>query len=200
MFPKPAIDIGEKAPSRPLLRFGGGQKPVLSIECVSPCAARVCVTEVGQGQAYLVAGGGWGRKATESIAAAYEGIAQELKKRQLHILHERVFGSLALWPTVRSVRRRVLQSQGLEADGPLSYVQGQPSWGKGLSGAIIRAVRAPKGVRAALDNPAPWLAGGPGVAATGPHHSHPAKPSGLGPRHQKRKKPCLPGRPNAGTG
>jgi enamine deaminase RidA (YjgF/YER057c/UK114 family) len=29
----------------------------------------------------------------------------------------------------------------LEADGPLTYIQGQPPWGKGLSGVIIRAVQ-----------------------------------------------------------
>ena len=125
-----------------LIYFEGGQEPDSrpgAIHCQS--AAMVYVTEAGQGQAYLVAAGAWRHNAAQSAATAYEQIARELRKRHLHILHERVFGSLAVWPSVRSVRRRVLQSRGLEADGPLTYIQGHPPWGKGLSGVIIRAVK-----------------------------------------------------------
>lgn len=141
MLQDSATNPRQKASSPPLLCFEGGPKPVPSPRGISQPAAAVCVTEAGRGQAYLVAAGAWGHKAPQSAAAAYEQIAQELRKRDLQILHERVFGSLAVWPTVRSVRRRVLQSRGLEADGPLTYVQGQPPWGKGLSGVIIRAVQ-----------------------------------------------------------
>ena len=141
MSPEPAIDPGQKPPSRPLLPFEGSQEPISRPRGISREAATVCVTDAGRGQAYLVAAGVGGHTAAQSAAAAYEEIARELKKRHLHILHERVFGSSAVWPTVSSVRRRVLQSQGLEADGPLTYVQGQPPWGKGLSGVIIRAVK-----------------------------------------------------------
>jgi hypothetical protein len=141
MSPEPASDPRQKAPSRPLLSFEGGQKPVSSPRGISQAAATVCVTEAGRGQAYLVAAGAWGHTAAQSAAAAYEEIAGELKKRELQILHERVFGSLAAWPTVRSLRRRIFQSQGLEVDGPLTYIQGHPPWGKGLSGVIIRAVK-----------------------------------------------------------
>jgi enamine deaminase RidA (YjgF/YER057c/UK114 family) len=142
MSPEPAIlPAKREAPSRPLLSFKGRQKTVSSPRGLSQAAATVYVTEAGRGQAYLVAAGAWGHKAAQSAAAAYEEIARELKKRDLQILHERVFGSLAAWPTVRSLRRRIFQSQGLEADGPLTYIQGHPPWGKGLSGVIIRAVK-----------------------------------------------------------
>jgi|WetSurMetagenome_2_1015567.scaffolds.fasta_scaffold39679_3 enamine deaminase RidA (YjgF/YER057c/UK114 family) len=141
MLPESALSPRQKASTRALLHLEGGQKPVSSPKGISQAAATVCVTEAGRDQAYLVAAGGWGHNAVQSAAAAYEEIARELKKRHLQILHERVFGSLAAWPTVRSVRRRLLQSQGLEADGPLTYIQGQPPWGKGLSGVIIRAVK-----------------------------------------------------------
>ncbi len=141
MSPEPAIDPGQKPRSRPLLRFEGDQKPISSPRGVSQTAATIYVTEAGRAQAYLVAAGARGHNAAHSAAAAYEQIARELKERHLQILHERVFGSSAVWPTVRSVRRRVLQSRDLDADGPLTYIQGQPPWGKGLSGVIIRAVR-----------------------------------------------------------
>jgi enamine deaminase RidA (YjgF/YER057c/UK114 family) len=141
MFQDSAINPRQKAPSPPLLCFEGGPNPAPSPRGISQAAAMVCVTEAGRGQAYLVAAGAWGHKAAQTAGAVYEEIARELRKRDLQILHERVFGSLAVWPTVRSVRRRVLQSRGLEADGPLTYIQGQPPWGKGLSGVIIRAVK-----------------------------------------------------------
>jgi len=144
MSTEPAIYPGQKAPSRPLWRFKGGQKPA-SIPCgLSQTAATVRVTEAGRGQAYLAAAGAWGQNAAQTAGAVYLEIARELKKRDLQILHERVFGSLAAWPAVRSVRRRLFQSRGLEADGPLTYIEGRPPWGKGLSGVIIRAVRKRK--------------------------------------------------------
>jgi enamine deaminase RidA (YjgF/YER057c/UK114 family) len=131
----------ERAAFRVSLRVAGLQNSSSRLRRLSQSAAQVTVTEAGPGQAYLVATGGWGQKAAQSAAAAYEGIAWELKERQLHILHERVFGSLSAWPTVRLLRRRIFQYQGLRANGPLTYVQGQPPWGKGLSGIIIRAVK-----------------------------------------------------------
>ena len=141
MFPHPNPLPEEKAGSRALLRMAGRRNSSSRLHRFSQSAAKVTVTEAGPGQAYLVATGGWGHKVGQSAAAAYQDIARELKERQLHILHERVFGSLAAWPTVRSLRRHIFQSQGLKADGPLTYVQGHPPWGKGLSGVIIRAVR-----------------------------------------------------------
>jgi enamine deaminase RidA (YjgF/YER057c/UK114 family) len=142
MSPEPAILPEEKeAPSRPLLSFKGRQKTVSSPRGLSQSAATVCITEAGRDQAYLVAAGTWGHNAAQSTAAAYEQITRELKVRHLQVLHERVFGSLAAWPTVRSLRRRLFQSRGLEPDGPLTYIQGNPPWGKGLSGVIIRAVK-----------------------------------------------------------
>lgn len=104
-------------------------------------AISLYVTEAGRGQVYLVAAGKWGHNTTRTAAAAYGQIAQVLKERQLEIVQERVFGSLAVWPTVRSVRSQVFQCQGLDPAGPLTFVQGQPPWGMGLSGIIIRAVQ-----------------------------------------------------------
>jgi enamine deaminase RidA (YjgF/YER057c/UK114 family) len=141
MFPNPDPLPEKKGASRALLRVADRQNFLSDPVRLSQSAAQVTVTEAGPGQAYLVGAAGWGQKAAQSAAAAYEGIARELKERQLHILHERVFGSLAAWPTVRLLRRRIFQSLGLKADGPLTYVQGQPPWGKGFSGVVIRAVK-----------------------------------------------------------
>ena len=135
MSPEPAIDPGQKPPSRPLWHFEGSQEPGSRPRGISREATTVCVTDAGRGQAYLVAAGAGGTLPPRAPRQPTRRLPGSLRNGHLHILHERVFGSSAVWPTVRSVRRRVLQSQGLEADGPLTYVQGQPPWGKGLSGS-----------------------------------------------------------------
>jgi len=142
MFQKsPPIPLA-RAPSPPLLSFDGGKESIKSHRFVHrQSAATVCFTEAGPGQAYLVAAGAPGHTTAQTAAAAYGQIARELKGRHLQIVQERAFGSRTVWPIVKSVRRRIFQAQGLKADGPLTYVQGHPPWGKGLSGVIIRAVK-----------------------------------------------------------
>jgi len=142
MFPESFFPPLPKAASWPS-SSSDGLRETIKIQGIvhHQSAATVCVTEAGQGQVYLVATGGWGHNAAQSVEVAYKEIARELKQHNLHILHERVFGSLSVWPTVRSLRRRIFMSQGLEVDGPLTYIQGHPPWGQGLSGVIIRAVQ-----------------------------------------------------------
>ena len=142
MFLEPPTFLLPKAPSPPFLSPSGEQGPIKSPRSVHrQPAATVCVTEAGPGQAYLVAAGSPGHPTAQTAATAYGLIARELKERHLQIFQERAFGSLSVWPIVRSVRRRVFQSLGLKPDGTITYVQGLPLWGKGLSGIIIRAVK-----------------------------------------------------------
>jgi enamine deaminase RidA (YjgF/YER057c/UK114 family) len=114
--------------------------PAARVRIYRQPAATLYVTQAGQGQAYLVAAGRQGHDAASSTAAAYGQITQALEENNLEIVQERIFGSLEAWPVVRAVRERVCQSRGLNPEGPLTYVQGRPPWGEGLSGVIIRAV------------------------------------------------------------
>lgn len=50
-----------------------------------------------------------------------------------------LFGSLTVKDAVLGVRAAVFTAHGLSASGTLTYIQGQPPWGEGLAGIIIRA-------------------------------------------------------------
>ena len=67
-------------------------------------------------------------------------IGQVLQNQGLTIVHERLFGSLSVRPEVMASRAEALNARGIDSDGPLTYIQGQPPWGKGLAGVIIQAV------------------------------------------------------------
>ena len=58
------------------------------------------------------------------------------------IVHERIFGSLSVESAVMAARNNMLQSQGISADNPVTYIQGHPPWGEGLAGVLIHAVAA----------------------------------------------------------
>ena len=167
MSPEPAIDPGQKPPSRPLLRFEGDQKPISSPRGVSQTAATIYVTEAGRAQAYLVAAGARGHNAAHSAAAAYEQIARELKKRaspdpsrtslrKLGGVAHRQVGAAASAPV-----------PGPGCGWPPHLYPGPASLGQGPlrghhPGGPETATHGPD-----LDHPAPGLARGPGLAAAG---------------------------------
>ena len=95
----------------------------------------------GEGQAFLVAQAAWGADTAAAARDAYGEIARVLQDQGLTIVHERLFGSLVVKPEVMTSRAAALRARGLDPDGPLTYIQGHPPWGKGFAGAIIRAVR-----------------------------------------------------------
>ena len=101
---------------------------------------RVMLTETGPGQAYLVASPRWGADPASTSQAAYNEIGRVLQDQGLAIVHERLFGSLAVKPAVIASRAAAFRARNLPADGPLTYVQGHPPEGEGLAGVIIRAV------------------------------------------------------------
>ena len=94
----------------------------------------------GEGQAFLVAQAGWGADAAAAAQAAYGEIARVLQDQGLTIVHERLFGSLKAKPAIMSARDAAFRASNLPGDGPFTYIQGQPPWGEGLAGVIIRAV------------------------------------------------------------
>jgi enamine deaminase RidA (YjgF/YER057c/UK114 family) len=103
-------------------------------------AVKVNLTKTGQGQTFLVAQPVWGADASASAQAAYNEIGRVLQDQGLTIVHERLFGSLAVKPVVLAARNAAFEARSLPADGPLTYIQGHPPWGEGLAGVIIRAV------------------------------------------------------------
>jgi len=98
------------------------------------------LTPAGAAQAFLVAQVAWGTEAASAAEAAYSEIAQVLKAQGLTIVHERLFGSLNVKAEVMSARNATLRACGFPWDGPLTYIQGTPPWGKGFAGVIIQAV------------------------------------------------------------
>ncbi len=94
----------------------------------------------GQGQAFLVAQTVWGAPAGQAARAAYGEIARVLQDQGLTIVHERLFGSLSVKHEVLAARDAALGARNLPANGPITYIQGHPSWGEGLAGVIIRAM------------------------------------------------------------
>jgi enamine deaminase RidA (YjgF/YER057c/UK114 family) len=118
----------------------------LQAACLGKCsvweheAVKVILTNTGPGQAFLVASSRWGANAAPAALSAYGEIARLLQDQGLTIVHERLFGSLSVKPAVLAARAAALSARNLPVDGPITYIQGHPPWGKGLAGVIIQAV------------------------------------------------------------
>jgi len=122
---------------------GGQQLENLLYSPLSTCQELLTlhVRPAGPGQVFLVAQVPWGADAARVAPAAYSEIARVLQDQGLTIVHERLFGSLTVKPAVISARDAAFRASNLPVDGPFTYIQGQPPWGDGFAGAIIRAVR-----------------------------------------------------------
>jgi enamine deaminase RidA (YjgF/YER057c/UK114 family) len=81
---------------------------------------------------------------TEAAWASYSEIARTLHEKSMEIVHERIFGSLEYEELVKNERRKIFSERGIPHDTPVTYIQGNPPWGEGLAGIIIRAVSAEK--------------------------------------------------------
>ena len=89
---------------------------------------------------FLVAAGSRGIEA--GPAAAYRQIAQVLRHQDLTIVQERVFGSLSVKAAVMAARTTAFQEQGLDPDGPLTYIhQAEPTacWSFRAAGSRVTA-------------------------------------------------------------
>lgn len=75
------------------------------------------------------------------IEAIYSKLSQILKEEELHVVLERLFGCISDHAEMLSIRKNVLQREGMDDNQPVTYIQGQPIWGSGLAGIQIRAVR-----------------------------------------------------------
>ncbi len=119
-----------------------GLKAGLLNNCVvcEPETVKVVLNQTGPGQAFLVASPRWGADAAPAARAAYGEIGRVLQDQGLTIVHERLFGSLAVKPAVLAARDAALCAGDIPVDGPITYIQGHPPWGDGLAGIIIQAV------------------------------------------------------------
>jgi len=109
-----------------------------TVNCQGP--ATVHVTLASTEQAYVTVSLADGVDPYSASKAAYELIAEVLTSDNLHIVHERVFGSISACREALEARDRVISSSGLSHVGPPSYIQGRPCWGDGLAGICIQAV------------------------------------------------------------
>jgi enamine deaminase RidA (YjgF/YER057c/UK114 family) len=125
------------------LRGGHEKMNMESILCTH-APDRVSAIQAGQGQVFLVASVQSAADAAVSAREAYVRIAETLSEHRLEIVHERIFGSLSVEPSVMAARHRALRTCGIAPDNPVTYVQGNPPWGEGLAGAIIHAVSPDK--------------------------------------------------------
>ena len=76
-----------------------------------------------------------------TVEGAYRRLGQALAMQGMQILHERVFGSLDACPSVLHARKTALTASGRDCETPVTYVEGQPTWGDGFAGASVMAVR-----------------------------------------------------------
>ena len=96
-------------------------------------------------------------------AAVYARIGDILRESRLEVVQERVFGCISVERAVRAARGEALKSRNVRSDGPLSYIEGRPTWGEGFGGVIIHAADADR-VRTIHDRGEPcgriWQADG----------------------------------------
>jgi enamine deaminase RidA (YjgF/YER057c/UK114 family) len=98
------------------------------------------ITQVGEGQAFLVARGAEFLEPGKAAYICYADIADVLAQTEMEIVHERIFASIDAESEVRSARRAALGAKGLPYETAVTYVQGDPVWGHGFAGVMIQAV------------------------------------------------------------
>ena len=79
--------------------------------------------------------------AARACEEAYEHITHLFKRERMQIVHERIFGNLRVRAPVMDARRAAIRQSGISDEWPVTYVQGRPPCGEGLSGISIQAVR-----------------------------------------------------------
>jgi enamine deaminase RidA (YjgF/YER057c/UK114 family) len=116
------------------------------------------IKKAGPHQAYIIASVTHHINPDVAAESLYSRIAEVLKEREMEIVHERIFGSLGKASLLLKKRAEMFRSQGISPDNPVTYIQGNPPWGEGLAGIIIRAVSSTgqgSGVRSITDSSVP---------------------------------------------
>jgi len=74
----------------------------------------------------------------------YHQIGSLLKQRELHVVQERLFGSLSIRTQILKMREQSLRDSGVNEESPITYIEGNPPWGEGLAGVQLYAVKPAK--------------------------------------------------------
>ncbi len=97
---------------------------------------------IGQGQRFLVATCPSPHPPAAAARIAYRQIASILATHSLAVVHERVFASHRFQPPIADERCLALGDHPDSTAGPVTWIQGHPSWGEGLAGVIVLAVES----------------------------------------------------------
>lgn len=120
-------------------------------------SATVHVVAAGEDQVYITVQSAERAGAGDACRAAYREIAVFLRDRRMHIVHERLFGSLENEAAVRAARQEAMQDAGVDPNTPVTYIGGRPLWGEGFAGALLRAVQPSVGpVQTLTDDQRPY--------------------------------------------
>lgn len=76
----------------------------------------------------------------KTVKDIYEQLTTILLESNMHIVHERLFGNISVEKEVIDARQQIINKNGITCDLPMTYIEGRPCWGNGLSGVQIRAV------------------------------------------------------------
>ena len=76
----------------------------------------------------------------KTVADIYNELTKILLKAEMQIVHERLFGNISIKEEITNARQQVMDAAGIKDDLSLTYIEGKPCWGVGLSGLQIRAV------------------------------------------------------------
>jgi enamine deaminase RidA (YjgF/YER057c/UK114 family) len=113
-----------------------------TLKQVKQSAVTVKVTAAGNRQAFMVASTLCEGDAFHDAVHAYQQIAGLLNAQGMAIVQERIFGSQSVETEVMAARSATLQARHLPYSEPVTYIHGDPAWGKGFAGFIIHAVAA----------------------------------------------------------
>jgi len=75
-----------------------------------------------------------------TFSEMYADIIGFLKQEKMILVSERIFGSLSYYPAINNLRNSIIQNNGINAEQPFTYIQGQPCWGNGIAGIQITAI------------------------------------------------------------
>jgi len=104
-------------------------------------SARLHITPVDCEQAFVTASPAGPADARQGAADVYRGVAEFLSEHGMLAVHERIFGSLAAHDEIVGSRGEQLARKGIDPATPVTYLQGNPLWGRGLAGVNLMAIR-----------------------------------------------------------
>lgn len=79
--------------------------------------------------------------AAVSTQDVYNEILTLLRQSDFEIVHERIFASLEYQQTIIAARAETFVAHGMDAETPLTFIQGHPIKARGLAGIQIRAFK-----------------------------------------------------------